>query len=87
MRKLIFSLLTALLLVAAAVVLHKTNIGNQELFQANVEALTQIETNRYDCYAIHQDADDDELAVWMFICNGCDYRWVTYASLMGFCVK
>ena len=36
MRKLIFSLLTALLLVAATFVLHKTNIGNQELFQANV---------------------------------------------------
>ena len=40
MKKLIYSLLTALLLVAAAVVLKKTNTGDQELFQANVEALT-----------------------------------------------
>ena len=39
MRKLTYSLLAALLLVAAAVVLHKTKTGNQELFQANVEAL------------------------------------------------
>ena len=43
MRKLFFSLLTALLLVAAAVVLHKTNTGDKDLFQANVEALTAIE--------------------------------------------
>ena len=43
MRKLTYSLLAALLLVAAAVVLHKTKTGEQELFQANVEALTQSE--------------------------------------------
>ena len=43
MRKLTYSLLAALLLVAAAVVLHKTNTANQELFQANVEALTEDE--------------------------------------------
>ena len=43
MRKLIYSLLTALLLVAAAVVLHKNKTGDQELFQANVEALARYE--------------------------------------------
>ena len=62
MKKLIYSLLTALLLVAAAVVLHKTNTGDQELFQANVEALTAveqpnvkdcIEDPNYDCEALH----------------------------------
>ncbi len=62
MRKISWYFLTVLLFVAAAVVLHKTNTGDQELFQANVEALTAveqpnvkdcIEDPNYDCEALH----------------------------------
>lgn len=83
-------ILLTLFILASVAITFKVSMKdhkNDQLLFDNLHALTQIETNRYDCYAIHRDADDDELAIWMFICSGCDYRWVTYASVVGFCVK
>lgn len=84
-------ILLTLFILASVAITFKVSMKDhkkEQLLFDNLHALTQVETNRYDCFAIHRDADDDdELAVWAFICRGCDYRRVTYASVVGFCVK
>lgn len=85
MKKVILILVfLASLAMTVKVSIYKHN----QVFYDNLDALTEGESGRYDCYTLHIDEGNyDNPAIYVLICTGCDYRWVSYASLPAFCVK
>lgn len=85
-RKKALTTLIVFVLVLFHLSLYHEN-HKKALFHANIEALTDYESDILDCFALVDVDTTSHPLVSVRVCSNCDFVNVSSARLVGFCKK